>query len=99
MLLLEISDDSWTLIRASVIDYNKFVIFVGLAENGLHTLNHIMLMIEAGTNDRDFWQCDVQSCFRKVSFKESTLPNVFLKAYKPLLSTPLSVEIPRSKIL
>jgi hypothetical protein len=99
MLLLEFFDDSWTSICASVVDHNKFVIFVGLTENGLNTLNHIVLMIEAGTNDRDFWRCDVQSCFRKVGLKESKLPNVFLNAYNPLFSTPLSVDIPRSKIL
>ena len=67
MLLLEIFDHRCTFICASIVDYNKFVIFVGLTKNGLHTFNYIMLMIKACTNDGDLWQCGIQSCFRKVS--------------------------------
>ena len=67
MLLLEFFDDRGTLICASIIDHNKFVILVGLTKNGLHTFNYITFMIEACTNDRNFWQCVLQNCFRKVS--------------------------------
>jgi len=67
MLLLEFFNNRGTFICASIIDHNKFVILIGLTKHGLHTFSYITFMIEACTNDRNFWQCVLQNCFRKVS--------------------------------
>ena len=55
MFLLKFFDDRRAFICTFIVDYNKFVIPVGLTKNGLQTFDYITLMIKACANDRDLW--------------------------------------------